>query len=82
MDAKTKADILLNTMEKMASGKLKPEDWRAFVQAQNDGMRSGLEIGAKAPDFTLPDHNGVSRPLAELMGPNGALLVFTRSAGW
>jgi len=73
MDAKLKADILLGTMEKMASGKLKAEDWQAFVEAQNDGMRSGPEIGEK---------DGKSRSLADLMGPNGALLVFTRSADW
>jgi len=82
MDAKTKADILLGTMQKMASGELKPEDWQAFVAAQNDGLRSGPEIGEKVPDFTLPDQDGKSRSLADLMGPNGALLVFTRSAHW
>jgi hypothetical protein len=82
MDAKIKADILLGTMQKMASGKLTAEDWRAFTDAQNDGMRSGPEIGEKVPDFSLPDQDGKSWSLAELMGRNGALLVFTRSAHW
>ncbi|HEY2104650.1 MAG TPA: hypothetical protein VGH29_02620 [Candidatus Binataceae bacterium] len=82
MDAKTKADVLLGTMQKMATGGLKPEDWQAFVAAQNDGLRTGPEIGAKVPDFTLPDQDGISRSVASLMGTNGALLVFTRSAQW
>ena len=59
-----------------------PDDWRQFVEAQNDGYRTGPEIGEKVPDFTLPDQSGRSRSLHDLMGPNGLLLVFSRSPDW
>ena len=52
------------------------------MEAQNDGYQTGPEIGTKVPDFTLPDQHGRSRVLAELMGANGLLLVFSRSADW
>lgn len=32
--------------------------------------------------FALPDHGGTMRSLASLSGPNGLVLVFSRSAGW
>ena len=54
----------------------------AFVEAQNDGYRTGPEVGETVPDFTLSDQNGKSWALHDLMGPNGLLLVFSRSADW
>ena len=60
----------------------KPANETEFVEAQNDGYRTGPEIGAKTPDFTLPDQTGRSRSLHDLTGPNGLLLVFSRSADW
>ena len=45
-------------------------------------IRTGPEIGQKVPDFTLTDQHGQNRSLNELMGPNGLLLVFSRSADW
>jgi hypothetical protein len=42
----------------------------------------GPKVGDRVPDFTLPDQNGVARPLASLLGPKGAVLVFFRSADW
>ena len=82
MDMKTKASILLGTMQKIGSGQLKVEDWQAFADAQNDGYCTGPEIGQRIVDFALPDQHGQTWPMGELMGPNGLLLVFTRSADW
>jgi hypothetical protein len=82
MDMKTKTSILLGTMQKIGSGQLKAEDWQAFADAQNDGYRTGPEIGQKIVDFALPDQHGRTWPMRELMGSNGLLLVFTRSADW
>ena len=44
--------------------------------------KTGPEIGAAIPDFTLPDQHGAQRTFADLRGPNGLVLVFSRSADW
>jgi cytochrome oxidase Cu insertion factor (SCO1/SenC/PrrC family) len=54
----------------------------APAAAQVDLARVGPAVGAIAPAFTLPDHEGRERSLATLLGPQGALLVFSRSADW
>jgi hypothetical protein len=84
MEQETKAAVLHDVIRKYAAGgqDITPDDWRQFVEAQNDGYRTGPEIGQKVPDFTLPDQHGKGRTLADLMGPNGLLLVFSRSADW
>jgi hypothetical protein len=35
-------------------------------------------IGVKAPEFTLSDQNGKQVALADLLSPNGAILIFYR----
>ena len=84
MDTQTKAFVLHDIIRRFAAGgtDIKPADWQDFVEAQNDGYRTGPAIGEQVPDFTLPDQYGNSRSLQELMGPKGLLLVFTRSADW
>jgi len=84
MDATTKAAVLHGMIRRMAAGgaDITTGDWLEFVEAQNDGYRTGPEIGQKVPDFTLTDHHGHNRSLNELMGPDGLLLVFSRSADW
>jgi len=84
MDTKTKASVLHGMVRRMAGGggDIRPEDWLEFVEAQNDGYRTGPEIGDKVPDFRLTDQSGKSWSLNELMAPKGLLLVFSRSADW
>jgi hypothetical protein len=84
MKAARKAEVLHGIVRKMMAGgaDIQTSEWVEFVDAQNDSMRTGPEIGAKVPDFTLPDQSGRSRSLHDLMGPNGLLLVFSRSADW
>ena len=45
-----------------------------------DGV--GPRIGDVVPSFSLPDQTGATRDLASLTGPNGLMLVFSRSADW
>jgi peroxiredoxin len=42
----------------------------------------GPQVGDRVPDFTLLDQNGERRTLESLMGPEGLMLVFVRSADW
>ena len=42
----------------------------------------GHQVGERVPDFSLPDQNGQLHTLASIMGPNGAMLLFHRSANW
>jgi cytochrome oxidase Cu insertion factor (SCO1/SenC/PrrC family) len=44
--------------------------------------QTGLEVGAKAPKFTLKDQEGKERSLDEFLGKGKVALVFYRSADW
>jgi hypothetical protein len=45
-------------------------------------VKSGLPVGAKIPNFALPDQNGKRQTFGSIAGPKGAMLVFFRSADW
>ncbi len=47
-----------------------------------DVSQLGPQVGERVPDFSLPDQNGQLHTLNSIMGPNGALLLFHRSASW
>ncbi len=84
MDVASKSSILHGMMRRLGAGgaDITLNDWLEFVQAQNDDYRTGPAIGERVPDFALKDQHGQTRSLVELMGPNGLLLVFSRSADW
>ena len=42
----------------------------------------GPQVGEQVPSFSLPDQNGRVRTLESIMGRNGAMLLFHRSADW
>jgi hypothetical protein len=42
----------------------------------------GPKIGETLPDFTLPDQHGAPHSLKSILGPDGAVIVFFRSADW
>jgi cytochrome oxidase Cu insertion factor (SCO1/SenC/PrrC family) len=53
------------------------------TQAPAPDVRAlGPQVGEQVPDFSLVDQHGRTRTLASLMGPNGLVLVFSRSADW
>jgi hypothetical protein len=45
-------------------------------------MAIGLEVGQKAPDFSLHDEFGKVQTLETLKGTSGTVLLFFRSADW
>jgi cytochrome oxidase Cu insertion factor (SCO1/SenC/PrrC family) len=47
-----------------------------------DLAKLGPQVGQRVSDFSLPDQNGTPRTLKSILGPNGAMLVFFRSADW
>ena len=57
-------------------------EWLFHFDHQNTGARDGLAIGEDTPDFALVDHTGEQRTRADLMGAEGLLVVFARSADW
>ena len=42
----------------------------------------GPQVGEQVPTFSLSDQNGRRRTLDSILGPNGAILLFHRSADW
>ena len=42
----------------------------------------GPQIGEHVPDFELSDQFGELQNLESIMGPNGAMILFHRSADW
>jgi hypothetical protein len=83
MNQASKAQVFHDVVRKLAAGEhLDPALLTRFANAQNDGVRTGPKPGEKAPDFVLPDYKGQQHSLRGLMGANGLLLVFVRSADW
>lgn len=83
LDAARKVKVLTEVPMSFSSGKkVDPADWKDFVRAQNDDLKTGPAVGERVPDFELADQNGKQWSLHDLMGRSGLLLVFTRSADW
>lgn len=47
-----------------------------------DVERLGPQVGTVVADFSAVDQFGRMQTLKSIMGPNGAMLVFNRSADW
>jgi hypothetical protein len=52
------------------------EGWQVDVTAV------GPRVGERVPDFVAVDQTGTTRTLQSVLGPNGAMIVFYRSADW
>lgn len=52
------------------------------AQAPVDVDALGPQPGARVPEFSATDQFGRTQTLKSLLGPNGAMLVFNRSADW
>lgn len=51
-------------------------------QAPVDVETLGPQVGARVPDFSGTDQRGRTHTLQSLMGREGLMLVFNRSADW
>jgi cytochrome oxidase Cu insertion factor (SCO1/SenC/PrrC family) len=51
-------------------------------QTPIDPDRLGPQVGARVPDFAGTDQRGRTQTLESLMGREGLMLVFNRSADW
>ena len=49
---------------------------------QVDVSALGPQVGETIPDFSLPDQNGTVWTRESIVGTNGAMIVFHRSADW
>ncbi len=49
-----------------------------YLVRQLPASTSAPRVGEKAPEFTLPDQDGKSVALADLISPRGAILIFYR----
>jgi hypothetical protein len=47
-----------------------------------DVDRLGPQVGETVPDFSAADQFGRTQTLKSIVGPNGAMLFFNRSADW
>tara|TARA_B100000959_G_C14686673_1_gene502945 strand:- start:91 stop:351 length:261 start_codon:yes stop_codon:yes gene_type:complete len=47
-----------------------------------DLANRGPQVGDTIPEFSLPDQNGEAWTNESIIGPNGTMLVFIRSADW
>ncbi len=47
-----------------------------------DVASRGPQVGEQVPGFSLPDQTGQVQTLDSILGPNGAILLFHRSADW
>ena len=56
--------------------------WAAEPRVPIDVAALGPQVGERVPDFSLADQNGRIWSRDELLGPNGAMLLFHRSADW
>lgn len=51
-------------------------------RAEKAKLNTGPEVGQKIPSFRAPDQIGKLQDFNTIRGPNGAMIVFVRSADW
>ena len=73
---------LVALISSLAAAPALAQNFLTDIPAGSRGMVSGPEIGERIPDFSAYDQNGNVVGLGDAMGPNGAMVVFHRSADW
>jgi hypothetical protein len=70
------------TVALWAPSRAQQADPAASDRLRIDVSQLGPQVGEQVPDFELPDQNGRVWTRESIMGSNGAMLVFVRSADW
>ena len=78
----TTGGALIALVSSMVATPALSQNFLTDIPAGSRGMVSGPEIGEPIPDFSAFDQNGNLVGLDDVMGPNGAMVVFHRSADW
>ena len=78
----TARGALVALISSLAATAALAQNFLTDIPAGSRGMVSGPEVGERIPDFSAYDQNGNLRSLGDVMGPNGAMVVFHRSADW
>lgn len=78
----TARGALLTLILSLAATPALAQNFLTDIPAGSRGMVSGPVVGERIPDFSAYDQNGNLVSLGDVMGPNGAMVVFHRSADW
>jgi hypothetical protein len=54
----------------------------SFAVLYGQSIKTGPEVGHPVPVFSAQDQDGRTQTLKSIVGRNGAMLVFFRSADW
>ena len=54
----------------------------SIVASHAQNIKTGPDVGQQAPTFSAEDQEGRTQTLKSIMGPQGAMVVFFRSADW
>ena len=52
------------------------------IALYGQSIKTGPDAGQRVPAFSAQDQDGRTQTLKSVMGSNGAMLVFFRSADW
>jgi len=74
--------IALVGLTSIMAGTLPPSPRAQQPAPSVDVERLGPQVGEVVPEFSAVDQFGRTRALASIMGPNGVMLLFNRSADW
>ncbi len=74
--------VLIALVTSHIAGPALAQNFLTDIPEGSRGMVSGPEVGEQIPDFSAYDQHGNLVALRDVMGPNGAMVVFHRSADW
>ena len=74
--------IALPIEAQQRTGTGQPEQSFDTWDPTDEGMKTGPAIGENIPNFEATDQNGKLTNFKDIVGPNGALILFHRSADW